>query len=111
MSFSLEVLIWYYGVVCRHEGEGYFVLVGALGMQLVEKLPSNSIKDVLTRGSAIWPGVCVWTTRSTNLRQHIRTPGISESILRRILDLMAAMVCHGWESFGLRMLRTRAGQR
>lgn len=36
MSFSLEVRRWYYGVVCRYEGEGDFVLVRALGIWLGE---------------------------------------------------------------------------
>jgi hypothetical protein len=36
--------------------------------------------------------------------QHIRTPGVAESIRRRILDLIADMNCQSWASFGFETL-------
>ena len=62
-------------------------------------------EDVLrTRGSAIMPGVCVCTTRWTNLTQLNRTPAGPLSIRRRMLDLIAAIFCHKAPSFGLEIL-------
>jgi hypothetical protein len=39
--------------------------------------------------------------------QHIRTPGLAESILRSIFDLIAAMTCQFWTSLGLLSLKAQ----
>jgi len=46
---------------------------------------------LLTRGSAITPGVPIWMTFCTNLMQHTRTPAAAVSHRRNIFDLMAAI--------------------
>ena len=60
-----------------------------------------------TLGSAREPGVWAWIIRCTNFIQHIRTPGAAVSILRRILDLIATIVCQEEASFGVMILRNK----
>lgn len=59
---------------------------------------------LLTRGSAITPGVPVWMTLCTNLIQHTRTPAAAVSHRRSIFDLMAAIFSQADVSPGLLML-------
>jgi hypothetical protein len=77
---------------------------------IVSRYPPPHSMICLTRGSAITPGVCVCTTRSMKRMQLILTPGCSESIRLRTLDLIADMVCHGSPFCGFLILCTECGQ-
>ena len=56
--------------------------------------------NLLTRGSAITPGVPVWMTLCTNLMQHTRTPAAAVSHRRNMFDLMAAIFSQAEVSLG-----------
>lgn len=73
---------------------------------LSEERTRNRGKGERTRGSAIRPGVWVWTTRCTNLMQQMRTPGGAPSMRRRIFDLIWAIFCQFAESWGLLILQS-----